>query len=607
MIFESWFVTRHRKSRTLDIARVITGGIDRPCGLWFTITIFIVAAGALFGASAPIMLKNAVDLLASPLSVVDLDHALIRAIMAYVSMLVAQRVCDYVRLYTYARGEQRLTTRIASQIFSHMLRLPISYHRQNAAGASGQCLSEATTGVRLTVSHFVLTFTPVTIQVVTAVVVLLATFGTLIGICVAFGITLYAVIFGMGVRKLNAAMRKISTSHIQVGAYAIDRLSGIEVLKCFTGEKVASDRYVGLLNAAEGEWAALQRQRLISGISSVGVFSVLCTSVLMLAGRAVATGQVSSGSFVLIAAYLLQLTGPLEALGLAARDLGQGFGYLGKAAEVLSCEIEGCLEPYTSDAPGARCPTGGPAELKLSGVSLSIDGRAILKNVCLDIRPGAVVAIVGPSGSGKSTIARLIARLYEPTEGAMLLDGRPLRELSTDELRSNVLLVSQEPKIFMDTVEENVRFGASRAERSNIRESTRVAGLDELLNKLPDGLETIVGEQGIRLSGGETQKVGIARAFLRRPRLIIFDEATSALDPKTEKAVWAGLLGATKAVTTIIVTHRLNNVVAVDEIFVICDGRVVQRGKHDELRSLSGVYRELWSAQQEGTGNLSNG
>jgi ATP-binding cassette subfamily B protein len=345
----------------------------------------------------------------------------------------------------------------------------------------------------------------------------------------------------------------------------------------------------------ENSWHLFAGCRLLNGIAVAVVFAISFGAILVVAGNQVAAGRISIGAFVLINTYVLQLVRPIEMLGFAIRDIGQGLAYLKEIASILATAPE-----HSATDAAAIGAAQHPAELVFEHVSFGFGDRKTIDDVTFDVPPAAMFGIVGPSGAGKSSLLRLILRLYDPWSGEITLDGIPLRSIPLEQLRRQIALVSQDTILFHDTIASNIRFAVDEADDKDVADAAARAHLSVLLADLPDGLETLVGERGLKLSGGEKQRVSIARAALKQARLVIFDEATAALDPATERAVWSAMRGLARDATTLVVTHRLSTVRDADQILVLDHGRIVERGAHAELIALDGLYAGLWRAQ-EGT------
>jgi ATP-binding cassette subfamily B protein len=329
-------------------------------------------------------------------------------------------------------------------------------------------------------------------------------------------------------------------------------------------------------------------------IGQAAIIALGVTSVMLLAGGGVAAGEMTVGDFVMVNAYLIQLYLPLNFLGMMYRELRQALTDLGQMFKLLGVGIE------VRDAEDATPLTAGGGEVVFADVRFGYDARReILKGVDFRVPAGRTLAIVGPSGAGKSTIARLMFRFYDVTGGAIRIDGQDLRAVTQDSVRAAVGIVPQDTVLFNDTIFYNIAYGRPSATRAEVEEAARLARIHDFVMALPDGYDTRVGERGLKLSGGERQRVAIARTILKRPRVLIFDEATSALDTRTERAIQDSLRQISRDVTTLTIAHRLSTIVDADEIVVLQDGAVAERGDHAALLARGGLYARMWAQQAE--------
>jgi len=598
---------RHRRAkhtsdenhvRHLFLMRRTARACDRDALLWLAIALAFVVAGGVAASLAPLALKNLVDHITVTGSAGSLPHKLEYLVALYVGALLFQRVCEQIQAYAYVRGEQRLIRRFGTESYAHMLALPLAVHFEKRSGALTQSLSQGVLGLRLILTHMTLTVAPIVVQFVVAGAVLSGLLGTTLGLLLLCGLIAYSAVFAFGIARLRGPLKRLSAFQVDAGGIASDGLMNVEAIKAYTAEGRFSMRYDELLGATEQSWKQFARRRLDNGFAVSLVFGGLLTVTLVVAGQDTASGHLSVGSFVLINAYILQLVRPIELLGFAIRDIGQGAAYLKDIGVLLATAAE-----FNEVPPPTLPPHSHPAELSFEHVRFGFGQRATVDDVSFTAAPGRMIGIVGPSGAGKSSLLRLILRFYEPWSGRILLDGVPLGDLPLNALRGQIALVSQDTILFNDTIDANIRFGADQAEENEVIAAAASANLTALLADLPEGLNTLVGERGLKLSGGEKQRVSIARAALKRARLVIFDEATAALDPATERAVWKAMHGLAQGVTTLVVTHRLTTVSGADQILVLDHGKVVERGTHTELLAQKALYCLLWQAQEKAPQN----
>jgi ATP-binding cassette subfamily B protein len=375
---------------------------------------------------------------------------------------------------------------------------------------------------------------------------------------------------------------------------AIDSLLNFETVKYFANEEHEARRFDVALRAYER--AAVKSQTTLSmlNIGQGSIIALGLIGVMLLAARGVANGTMTLGDFVLVNSYLIQLYMPLNVLGMVYRNIKQSLTDLERMYALLD------VSPEIADRAGAAPLVVARGEIVFDDVHFHYDERRpILKGISFRVKPGESLAIVGPSGAGKSTISRLLFRFYDVSEGAIRIDGQDLREVQQDSIRRAIGVVPQDTVLFNDSVAYNIAYGRPGASSEEVEAAARHARIHDFISATPDGYKTQVGERGLKLSGGEKQRVAIARVLLKAPKILVFDEATSALDTKTERAIQASLKEVSQNRTTLMIAHRLSTIVEADEILVLDAGRIVERGRHSELLAQRGVYAEMWARQQE--------
>src|SRR5438477_5658141 len=374
---------------------------------------------------------------------------------------------------------------------------------------------------------------------------------------------------------------------------SVDSLLNYETVKYFANEEHEAQRYVRALQAYER--AAVKSETTLA-LLNVGQGAIIASGligIMLLAGQGVAAGAMTVGDFVLVNTYLIQLYMPLNFLGMVYRNIKQSLTDIEQMMGLLK------IRPEIEDRPGAPALAVKRGMVAFRNVDFRYDPRReILRDVDFAVPPGARVAIVGPSGAGKSTIARLLFRFYDVSDGAIEIDGQDIRDVTQDSLRRAIGVVPQDTVLFNDSIYYNIAYGRPEAPPEEVVEAARRAQLVDFIAKLPDGYETRVGERGLKLSGGEKQRVAIARVILKNPQILIFDEATSSLDSHTEHEIQANLREISAHRTTMIIAHRLSTVVDADEILVLDDGSIVERGTHDGLLARGGAYAAMWDRQQ---------
>jgi len=375
-----------------------------------------------------------------------------------------------------------------------------------------------------------------------------------------------------------------------------DGLVNCEVIKYFAAEKAAEKNVSEFLISTEDQWVRFYRQSAVNGLIVATIYAGFLTAAALLAANDVHHDGMTIGTFVLINSYMLQLVQPVETMGFAIQSILQGIAYLENMLAVFRQRPEDLIS-------GETMTEERPATLEFENVGVSYQGeRSILKGVCFRLPAGKTLGIVGSSGAGKSTLVRLLTRLLEPDAGTILIDGVPASAMNLRKLRELIAVVPQDTILFDDTIAYNIGFGREGSSQAEIEQAARLARLHDFIVTLPNGYQTLVGERGVKLSGGEKQRVSIARAAIKRPRIYVFDEATSSLDSRTEQEISRNLQELSRARTTVIIAHRLSSVIHADEIVVLDRGVIVERGTHNSLLERKRCYAELWEAQQSGSG-----
>jgi len=388
--------------------------------------------------------------------------------------------------------------------------------------------------------------------------------------------------------------REMNTADEAAATRAVDSLLNYETVKYFNAEDVEAARYDSAM--ADYEVMAV-RSRTSLSVVNIGQGTIIAfglMAVMAMAGADIQKGNLTVGDFVAVNTYLLQLYLPLNFLGWVYRELRQALVDMERMFGLLD------EEPGIADKPAAKPIKIDGGELIFDNVHFAYGDRPILKGVSFTVKPGKRVAIVGPSGSGKTTISRLLFRFYDPVSGAVRLDGQDLRNVTQASVRAAIGVVPQDTVMFNSTIGYNIGYGRNGASQNDIAAASKMASIDQFIAGLPDGYDTMVGERGLKLSGGEKQRVAIARAILKKPSIFLFDEATSALDSRTEKEIQHALDTVSKSQTTLVIAHRLSTIVNADEIIVLAEGEIIERGTHRQLLSQKGLYAQMWERQSSG-------
>jgi ABC-type transport system involved in Fe-S cluster assembly fused permease/ATPase subunit len=572
-----------------DVFRLMWSDASRFIKMRLAAVLLLVIMAAILTALGPIALKWVVDGFARPTALPVSPMVLIG--LYVVSQWLARTVGE-LRGLIYARAERRMFRSLCERLFAHVMHLPLRFHLDRQTGAIGQTLDNGWQGYQMILHHLVFTVLPVIAELGTIIVVLtdlghpvlLALF------CAALGC--YAVAFGYAATTTTRAAKKAAAAHVEASAVMTDGILNLETVKYFAAEPVIQAKVSAALERTEREWVSFYRRYSLNGLAVATIFAAFLGATMLYASREVARGRMTVGDFVLVNTYMLQVVRPVEMLGYAMQGLAQGVAMLDKMLAVL----RETPEPRGVEI---RAPLVGPVALEFTDVTLSYrPGRLVLDRVSFRIAPGATLGIVGLSGSGKSSIVRLLVRFFEPDHGHILLDGVPISTLPLPTLRQSVAVVPQDTVLFNDTIGDNIAFGNARSTRAEIEQAAKLAHLHDFIMSLPEQYETRVGERGVKLSGGEKQRICIARAAIKRPRIYVFDEATSSLDSATEREIQNNLREISRGCTTLVIAHRLSTVVHADEIVVLDGGVIVERGTHEFLVRQPGRYAALWRAQQ---------
>ncbi len=579
------------------------------------LTLLLVLGTAALAALAPVALKYAIDgLRISPQTAPGSAALTLMSpavlILLYIVSLWLSRSLGEARWFLYGTADQRLNRNLSRRLLSHVIDLPMSFHLDRKTGALNQTLVQGLAGYRILTNHAVFTVLPVLVEVmlVAAVLVFLfqAEFLLLLGVSTAA----YAAVFGLGAARIIGPTREVSATQIEAYANMTDSILNTETVKSFSAERQINDRYDSALANSERWWSVFYWRKSENGLLAAAVFALSLGAAMTLGALRVQQGVISVGDFVLINAYMLQIVRPLETLGAAFRDIAYGAAFIEKMMGLMGRQPEGRkikglktenqkhAEPAITIVEGGAQAQAGAGRLEMRAISFSyLPGRKILEDIDFTIEPGETTAIVGKSGAGKSSLIRLLMRFYEPASGEILLNAKSSREMPLEELRQSIAIVPQDTILFNETIAYNIGFGRLGAGTAEIEHAAKFAHIHDRIMAMPDGYQTIVGERGLKLSGGEKQRVSIARAVLKNPQLFIFDEATSSLDAKTEQTILGNLIEISRGMTTLIISHRLSMVAHADEILVLEQGRIVERGRHDALLKNNRNYAAMWRTQ----------
>jgi len=557
--------------------------------------LFLVGA-KLFNVYVPILYKRAVDQLSAPhpgAAALALGVPL-ALILAYGAARVLALAFGELRDAVFAKVAQRAIRRVALATFEHLHALSLRFHLERQTGGLSRAIERGTAGITFLLNFMLFNVLPTLVEIGLVCGVLWAMLDAwfaLVTLVTIFGYIAFTLTITEWRTKYR---REMNESDSEANTKAIDSLLNYETVKYFGNERHEARRYESALQRYE---RAAVRSKVTLSLLNLGQAAIIAfglTLVMVMAARGVAGGRMTVGDFVLVNAYLIQLYVPLNNLGFVYREIRQSLIDLEAMFRLLATDAE------IKDAPGATPLQVRGGEIAFDRVFFGYDPRRpILKDVSFTVPPGRTVAIVGPSGAGKSTISRLLFRFYEVSAGAIRIDGQDLRAVTQASLRAAIGIVPQDTVLFNDSLSYNIAYGRPGAARAEVEAAARLARIHDFVASLPDGYKTTVGERGLKLSGGEKQRVAIARTMLKRPSILLFDEATSALDSKTEQEIQASLREVSADRTTLVIAHRLSTVVDADEIIVLDEGRIIERGRHPDLLRRAGRYAEMWARQQE--------
>ena len=555
------------------------------------LALVFLLAGKLVNIYVPLLYKHAVDALSPANPVVVVPASLI---IAYGVARVMAQGFNELRNAVFAKVSQRAIRRLALSAFRHVHSLSLRFHLERRTGGLARAVERGTAGIEFLLTFMLFNVVPTIFEILLVCGILWRLFNwtfaavTFTTICVyiafTFSITDWRVRFRRDMNERNT----------EANTKAVDGLLNFETVKYFANEEHEARRYDAALQAYERAAVKSETTLTLLNLGQGTIIAVGLVGVMTLAGEGVSAGQMTVGDFVMVNAYLIQLYTPLNFLGMVYRNIKQSLTDLEQMISLLA------VKPEIEDRPGAPALVVGRGGLAFRRVDFRYDvRRPILTDVDFRVPPGATVAIVGPSGAGKSTIARLVFRFYDVDAGAIEIDGQNIRDVTQDSLRRAIGVVPQDTVLFNDTIYYNIEYGRPGAPRHQVEEAARLARIHDFVTTFPDGYDTMVGERGLKLSGGEKQRVAIARVILKAPKILIFDEATSALDTKTEREIQTSLAEVSAGRTTLVIAHRLSTIVDADEILVLESGRIVERGHHAELLRRRGIYATMWARQQD--------
>ena len=513
---------------------------------------------------------------------------------AYAAARLGQQIFAEAKQYLFARVAQRAVRGAAMQAFRHLHRLSLKFHLDRQTGGLTRAVERGAKGVEFLLTMATFEILPLLVEVIFVSALLWYLFGAPYAIITFTTVMLYAY-FTMRVTEWRMAFRRRMNQADETAATkAVDSLLNFETVKYFNNEENEARRYDKAMRDYE-DAAVLSRTSLAAvNVGQGAIIGIGLVLVMGFAGWDIQAGRMSVGDFVAVNTYLLQLYLPLNFLGYVYREVRQAVIDLERMLGLIE------EEPDITDVENAPALRLSKGAISFKDVHFSYGNRPILKGVSFDVPAGKRVAIVGPSGAGKSTISRLLFRFYDPQQGQILIDDQDVRHVRQETVRAAIGVVPQDTVMFNASIGYNIGYGHFGADQNAIEEAAKLASIDEFISQLPEGYESLVGERGLKLSGGEKQRVAIARAILKQPTIFLFDEATSALDSRTEKDIQIALDKVSKSQTTLVIAHRLSTIVDADEILVMNDGQIAERGTHADLLAQNGLYAVMWARQSDG-------
>ncbi len=546
----------------------------------------------LAGVALPMVLKHLVDSLdiGKDVSLFVLPLGLL---LAYGAMRFASSLFGELRDVVFGRVAERAMRRAALNVFNHLHRLDLDFHLSRRTGGLSRDIERGVSGISFLLRFMLFNIIPTLLEIGLVAMILLFNFGLSFALITAVSVALY-VLFSVVITEWRTRfVREANRLDSRANTRAVDSLLNYETVKLFGNERREAEEYDRFL----AEWEVAQQQnRLSLGALNAGqalIVAVALTWMMTLAAQQIGAGRMTMGDFVAINAYIIQLFIPLNFLGFVYREIRRAMTDMQRMFGLLE------RRPRVADADAAPALRPADATVRFEDVSFGYSSqRGILHGVSFEIPAGKTVAVVGPSGSGKSTLARLLFRFYDPDAGRITIGGQDIRGVSQHSLRACIGVVPQDTVLFNDTIYYNIAYGRIDASQEEVERAARLAHLDAFIGHLPDGYQTLVGERGLKLSGGEKQRIAIARALLKDPLIMIFDEATSSLDSGSEQAILSAIREVAARRTALVIAHRLSTITDADEILLLDHGQVRERGSHAQLLAAGGAYARLWKLQQ---------
>lgn len=556
------------------------------------LAILCLVAAKLASIGLPYVLKYTVDSLNGDVTTLAVAVP-ISLIVAYGVLRLLNVLLGEVRDTLFGRVTERAMRRVGLKVFKHLHNLDLAFHLNRRTGGLSRDIERGTNGISFLMRFMVFNIVPTLLEISLVVGLLLFQFGISFALIIVISVVVYVGFSMKATDWRTQFVKQMNEADSTTNSRAVDSLLNFETVKYFNNERFEANRYDDDLAA----WEIARRRNRLSlftlNAGQASIIAIAMTAMMANAALGVLNEEMTIGDFVLINAFTMQIFMPLNFLGFVYREIRGSLANIDKLFNLLA------QVPQIKDAENAETLKTTNPTVSFKDVHFSYgEKRRILNGINFTVPAGKKVAVVGASGAGKSTIMKLLFRFYEPNRGQILIDGKDIKQLSQDSLRAHIGIVPQDTVLFNTSLKENIRYGNPKANDDEISQVIKLAHLEAFIKKLPDGLETTVGERGLKLSGGEKQRVAIARALLKGAPIMIFDEATSSLDSASEKAILSALRDAAKGHTSLVIAHRLSTIVDADEILVVNEGAIVEQGTHDDLLAKDGEYASLWQTQQ---------